>query len=141
LEQDFEIATNEYEYINNALKQDFPRFMMLATQFIDPLFNSFFYMQWVPSLGCRPQKLEDDPNVPFRLNIYYLLLEKMNSFADESKFDLSNVPGAQIAGDYEAKRSDAWSIIENLGIIKRIVSVCKFLHYISDCPLLNQISI
>lgn len=45
LEQDFEIATNEYEYINNALKQDFPRFMMLSTQFIDPLFNSFFYMQ------------------------------------------------------------------------------------------------
>jgi len=45
LEQDFEIATNEYDYINNALKQDMPRFMMLSTQFIDPLFDSFFYMQ------------------------------------------------------------------------------------------------
>lgn len=107
LEQDFEIATSEYEYINNALKQDFPRFMMLATQFIDPLFNSFFYMQ---------------------LNIYYLLLEKMNSFADESKFDVSNAPGAQIAADYESKRSDAWSIIENLGIIKRIVSVSRLVQ-------------
>jgi len=136
LEQDFEIATNEYEYINNALKQDFPRFMMLATQFIDPLFNSFFYMQWVPSFGCGPKYL----NALFRLNIYYLLLEKMNSFADESKFDVSNVPGAQIAQDYESKRTDAWSVIENLGIIKRIVSVCKSLHYISD-RLLNEISI
>jgi amphiphysin len=107
LEQDFEIATNEYEYINNALKQDFPRFMMLATQFIDPLFNSFFYMQ---------------------LNIYYLLLEKMNSFADESKYDISNVPGAQITQEYESKRTDAWSVIENLGIIKRIISVSRMVQ-------------
>ncbi|CAA7271419.1 unnamed protein product [Cyclocybe aegerita] len=107
LEQDFEIATNEYDYINNALKQDLPRFMMLATQFIDPLFNSFFYMQ---------------------LNIFYLLLEKMQSFADESKYDISNVPGAQIAQEYEEKRTDAWSIIENLGIIKRIVSVSRLVQ-------------
>ena len=91
--------------------------------------------------GLPISKLEDDPNVPFRLNIYYLLLEKMSSFASESKFDVSNVPGAQIAGDYESKRSDAWSVIENLGIIKRIISVCKFLHYFSDYPPFNQISI
>ncbi|KAF9569792.1 BAR-domain-containing protein [Agrocybe pediades] len=107
LEQDFEIATNEYEYINNALKQDLPRFMMLTTQFIDPLFNSYFYMQ---------------------LNIYYLLLEKMNSFADDAKYDIANVPGAQISQDYEAKRTDAWSLIENLGIVKRIVSVSRLVQ-------------
>jgi amphiphysin len=47
LEQDFEAATSEYDYINNALKTDLPRFMVLATQFIDPLFHSFFYMQCV----------------------------------------------------------------------------------------------
>ena len=41
------MATNEYDYINNALKTDLPRFMTLSTQFIDPLFNSFFYMQYV----------------------------------------------------------------------------------------------
>ena len=51
LEQDFELASNEYEYINNALKTDLPRFMTLAAQFIDPLFNSFFYMQYV---SCAP---------------------------------------------------------------------------------------
>jgi amphiphysin len=51
LEQDFEIATNEYDYINNALKTDLPRFMQLATNFIDPLFHSFYYMQYV--LGYR----------------------------------------------------------------------------------------
>ena len=104
LEQDFELATNEYEYINNALKVDLPRFMQLAAQFIDPLFNSFFYMQ---------------------LNIYYLILEKMNSFAEEAKYDVTNVPGNQIQADYEGKRTDAWERIENLSIIKRIVSVSK----------------
>ena len=48
LEQDFEVATNEYDYINTALKNDLPRFMTLSTQFIDPLWHSFFYMQCVP---------------------------------------------------------------------------------------------
>jgi amphiphysin len=47
LEQDFEIASNEFENINVALKQDLPRFMMLTTRFINPLFHSFFYMQYV----------------------------------------------------------------------------------------------
>jgi hypothetical protein len=64
-----------------------------------------------------------------RLNIFYLILEKTNSFADEAKYDISNVPGAQIAQDYEEKRTDAWSSIENLGIVKRIISVCKFDDY------------
>ncbi|KAH6917158.1 hypothetical protein BKA70DRAFT_324700 [Coprinopsis sp. MPI-PUGE-AT-0042] len=107
LEQEFEISTNEYEYINTALKQDLPRFMQLATAFIDPLFNSFFYMQ---------------------LNIYYLLLEKMQSFADNSKYDIANAPGPQIQHDYESKRTDAWEHIETLGIIKRIVSVSRLVQ-------------
>lgn len=40
------------------MKQDMPRFMVLATRFIDPLFHSFFYMQCVlsscPSFVPRP---------------------------------------------------------------------------------------
>ncbi|KAF8550314.1 BAR-domain-containing protein [Imleria badia] len=106
LEQDFEIATNEYDYINNALKQDLPRFMQLATQFIDPLFHSFYYMQ---------------------LNIYYLFLEKMNSFA-EGRYNVTNVPASQIQSDYENKRTDAWSQIEDLGITKRILSTSKLVQ-------------
>jgi amphiphysin len=47
LEQDFEIASSEYENVNAAMKQDLPRFMTLATRFIDPLFHSFYYMQYV----------------------------------------------------------------------------------------------
>ena len=60
-----------------------------------------------------------------RLNIYYLLLEKMTSFAEENKFDIANQTGASIAQEYEEKRTDAYATIENLGIIKRIVSVCE----------------
>ncbi|KAJ3894934.1 hypothetical protein GG344DRAFT_86269 [Lentinula edodes] len=107
LEQDFEMATNEYEYINTALKQDLPRFMTLSTQFIDPLFHSFFYMQ---------------------LNIFYILLEKMNNFSEEAKYDISNLPGNEITSNYESQRSDAWSQIEELNITKRIISTSKFVQ-------------
>lgn len=53
LEQDFENAATEYDYINNALKTDLPRFMQLSAQFIDPLFHSFFYMQYALHFSSR----------------------------------------------------------------------------------------
>jgi amphiphysin len=56
-----------------------------------------------------------------RLNIYYMLLEKLQSFG-EGKYDITNVPGANIAADYEGKRTDAWERIEALGITSRMVS-------------------
>ncbi|THH13196.1 hypothetical protein EW146_g6994 [Bondarzewia mesenterica] len=104
LEQDFEVASNEYDYINTAMKQDMPRFMILATRFIDPLFHSFFYMQ---------------------LNIFYMLLEKLNEFA-EGKYDVSLTP-TQIGEEYEEKRGEAWQVIEDLNITKRIISTSKML--------------
>ena len=107
--------------------------MTLATQFIDPLFNSLFYMQWVTLWSCLMTRNSKKSYKMFlffvfvsRLNIYYLILEKMNSFADEAKYDISNISAAQIAEEYEGKRTDAWSIIESMGIVKRIVSVCTF---------------
>jgi amphiphysin len=51
-----------------------------------------------------------------------MLLEKMQAFAEERKINVASVPGSQIAEDYEAKRTDAWSQIEDLGITSRIVS-------------------
>ncbi|KAI0321010.1 hypothetical protein OF83DRAFT_1052026 [Amylostereum chailletii] len=105
LEQDFEIASNEYDYINTAMKQDLPRFMVLATRFIDPLFHSFFYMQ---------------------LNIYYMLLEKMNMFAD-GKYDVA-VPAAQIATDFEARRGETQQTVESLAICQKFVSTSKLVQ-------------
>jgi amphiphysin len=49
----------------------------------------------------------------------------MQSFADNSKYDVATAPGPQIQHDYESKRTDAWEHIETLSIIKRIVSVCE----------------
>ncbi|KAI0932843.1 hypothetical protein AcW1_000150 [Taiwanofungus camphoratus] len=47
LEQDFDVASNEYDQINSTMKTELPRFLVQATQFLDPLFHSFFYMQYV----------------------------------------------------------------------------------------------
>lgn len=56
LEQDYEQALNDYELYNGNMKQDLPQFMVLSTQFIDPLFHSFFYMQYVlPFFALLPQ--------------------------------------------------------------------------------------
>ncbi|KAI0668719.1 BAR-domain-containing protein [Trametes maxima] len=105
LEQDFEVASTEYDYINTAMKNELPRFLVQATQFIDPLFHSFYYMQ---------------------LNIFYLMLEKLNGFA-EGKFEVT-VPAAQIASDYEEHRSDALERIEALNIAKRILSTSRMVQ-------------
>lgn len=45
LEQEFETASADYEYYNNAMKEELPRFFEMATRFITPLFHSFYYMQ------------------------------------------------------------------------------------------------
>ena len=45
VEQDFELASGEYEHFNNMLKTELPAFCTLATNFIDPIFHSFYYMQ------------------------------------------------------------------------------------------------
>ncbi|KAI0045758.1 BAR-domain-containing protein [Auriscalpium vulgare] len=102
LEQDFEIASNDYDNLNNSMKQDLPRFMLLATRFIDPLFHSFFYMQ---------------------LNIFYMLLEKINQFSD-GKYEVS-VPAAQIGEDFIAKRGESAAVVDALSIVQRFISTSK----------------
>lgn len=49
IEQDFEQASQDYEFHNTALKNELPRFFELATAFITPLFQSFYYMQRKPT--------------------------------------------------------------------------------------------
>lgn len=53
-------------------------------------------------------------------------MEKLTGFA-EGKYEI-HVSGAQIAEDYEQKRTDAWERIEGMGITKRIVSTQKMLQ-------------
>lgn len=49
----------------------------------------------------------------------------MTAYAEENAYDISDITGPQIQYDYEQNRTDAWSQIEELGITKRIISVCK----------------
>ena len=54
VEQDFELAAGEYEHYNNLLKQELPQFLQLGTKFINPLFHSFYYMQYVLPPNLNP---------------------------------------------------------------------------------------
>ncbi|KAF8499111.1 BAR-domain-containing protein [Russula emetica] len=117
LEQDFEIASNEYENVNAIMKQDLPRFMMLATRFINPLFHSFFYMQ---------------------LNIFYMILDKINQFS-EGKYTV-DMPASQITAEFEEKRGDAAAVIEALSITQRFISTSKLVaqHRQSGTPPIGR---
>ena len=121
LEQDYENASNDYENLNAAMKQDLPRFMMLATRFIDPLFHSFYYMQYVRFHHA----VSSCPLTPDfrRLNIYYMILDKISQFS-EGKYTI-DVPAAQICVDFEEKRGDSAAVIEALSITQRFISTCE----------------
>ncbi|EJD55053.1 BAR-domain-containing protein [Auricularia subglabra TFB-10046 SS5] len=105
LEQDFEVAANDYDFWNSTMKAELPRFMTLSTQFIDPLFHSFFYMQ---------------------LNIFYLMMEKLQGFTD-GKFSTA-MSGDEIAAEYEERRGDAVERVEALSITHRILSTSRMMQ-------------
>lgn len=91
-ENDVEIATQEYEYFNNLLKEDLPELFRLEREFILPLFQSFYYMQ---------------------LNVFYTLHDKMQNI-DIGYFDLT----LDIEGAFEKKRGDIQQKAEALPIVK-----------------------
>lgn len=45
LEQEFDAASADYEYYNNALKEELPVFFDKVKALVSPLFHSFYYMQ------------------------------------------------------------------------------------------------
>jgi amphiphysin len=45
LEGQLDIATQDYEYLNEMLKEELPRLLQLRTQLIDPMFESFYFIQ------------------------------------------------------------------------------------------------
>jgi amphiphysin len=62
-------------------------------------------------------------NADFRLNVYYIMLDKVQSFAD-GKYDLSR---KDIENIYFEQRGDIGDILEEMGITKRGVSTGEFL--------------
>jgi amphiphysin len=91
-ENEVETATQEFNYFNDLLKEELPRLFALEREFIQPLFQSFYYMQ---------------------LNIFYTLHEKMQH-CDIGYFDLTR----DIEEAFQAKRGDIQEQAEKLTIVK-----------------------
>ena len=90
-ESELEQATQDFEYFNNILKEELPRLFKLEREFIQPLFQSFYYMQ---------------------LNVFYTLHEKMQSI-DIGYFDLT----LDIEAAFQKKRGDIKEQAEQLSIL------------------------
>ncbi|KAI5793129.1 hypothetical protein EDC01DRAFT_85972 [Geopyxis carbonaria] len=91
-ESEVELATQEFDYYNSLLKDELPKLFRLERDFIQPLFQSFYYMQ---------------------LNIFYTLHEKMQAI-NIGYFDLT----LDIEAAFEKKRGDVQEKAEALGIVK-----------------------
>ncbi|KIJ32743.1 hypothetical protein M422DRAFT_61520 [Sphaerobolus stellatus SS14] len=111
LEQEYEAAAAEYEHYNNNLKAELPQFMEMATRFIEPLFHPYYYMQ---------------------LNIFYLMLEKLQGFS-EGRYSVPNTT-AEIADEWQVRRGDIGERVEALSLTKRFVSTTKILATTRGAP-------
>lgn len=91
-EGDVEQATQDFEYFNDLLKDELPKLFKLEQEFIQPLFQSFYYMQ---------------------LNIFYTLHERMQR-CDIGYFDLTR----DIEEAFIEKRGDIQEQVEALSIVR-----------------------
>jgi amphiphysin len=91
-ENEVEQATQEFNYFNDLLKEELPRLFELERDFIQPLFQSFYYMQ---------------------LNIFYTLHERMQR-VDIGYFDLT----LDVEEAFNNKRGDIQERAEALSIVK-----------------------
>lgn len=91
-ENDVELATQEFNYFNDLLKDELPKLFALEREFIRPLFQSFYYMQ---------------------LNVFYTLHEQMQNI-DIGYFNLT----LDIEQAFEEKRGDIREQAEALAIVR-----------------------
>lgn len=91
-EAEVEQATQDYNYFNDLLKDELPKLFRLERDFIQPLFQSFYYMQ---------------------LNVFYTLHDRMQNI-DIGYFELT----FDIEAAYEKKRGDVKEQVEAISITK-----------------------
>ncbi|KAL2141790.1 hypothetical protein VTI28DRAFT_1927 [Corynascus sepedonium] len=92
IENELEQSTQEFNYFNDLLKEELPKLFTLEREFIQPLFQSFYYMQ---------------------LNIFYTLHERMQR-VDIGYFDLT----LDVEEAFHKKRGDVQERAEALSIVK-----------------------
>lgn len=91
-EGEVETATQEFNYFNDLMKEELPQLFRLEREFIQPLFQSFYYMQ---------------------LNIFFTMHEKMQG-CDIGYFDLT----LELEEGFNLKRGDVQEQAEKLSIVK-----------------------
>ncbi|KAI0472576.1 BAR domain-containing protein [Xylariaceae sp. FL0804] len=91
-ESELEQSTQDFNYFNDLLKEELPKLFALEREFIQPLFQSFYYMQ---------------------LNIFYTLHEKMQS-CDIGYFNLT----LELEEAFIQKRGDIQEQAEKLSIVR-----------------------
>lgn len=91
-EANCEQATQDFEYFNDLLKNELPQLFRLEREFIQPLFQSFYYMQ---------------------LNVFYTLHERMQNM-DIGYFDLS----LDVEAAFNKKRGDIEDQVQALEITR-----------------------
>ncbi|KAL2175806.1 BAR domain-containing protein [Thermothelomyces heterothallicus CBS 202.75] len=92
VENELEQSTQDFNYYNDLLKEELPRLFALEREFIQPLFQSFYYMQ---------------------LNIFYTLHERMQRM-DIGYFDLT----LDVEDAFHKKRGDVQERAEALTIVR-----------------------
>ncbi|KAK3846930.1 MAG: hypothetical protein J3R72DRAFT_432743 [Linnemannia gamsii] len=98
LESLLEVATADYEGLNNLLKEELPGYFWLRTQLMEPIFHSFFYLQ---------------------LRIYNILLDRIDPLSKSGYYDLT----MDVLQGYEARKDDITPTLESVELItKRAVA-------------------
>ncbi|KAF9936296.1 hypothetical protein BGZ67_002465 [Mortierella alpina] len=94
LESQLEVATSDYEGLNGLLREELPGFFYYKTQLIEPIFQSFFYLQ---------------------LHIYNVMLDRMGTLAGSGYYDLSK----DVMQGYEARKPETEPTVESVEIITK----------------------
>ncbi|KAF8923116.1 hypothetical protein BGZ58_003324 [Dissophora ornata] len=94
LESQLEVATADYEGLNNLLKEELPGYFWLRTQLIEPVFYSFYYLQ---------------------LRIYNILLDRIDPLSRSGYYDLT----MDVIQGYDTRKADIAPTLESVEIITK----------------------
>ncbi|KAF9903175.1 hypothetical protein BX616_001697, partial [Lobosporangium transversale] len=98
LESQLEVATADYDGLNNLLKEELPGYFWLRTQLMEPIFYAFFFLQ---------------------LRISNILLDRIDPLARSGYYDLT----MDVLQGYESRKGDIAPTLESVEIItKRSIS-------------------
>ncbi|KAG0202949.1 hypothetical protein BGX28_004702 [Mortierella sp. GBA30] len=94
LESQLEVATADYEGLNNLLKEELPGYFWLRTQLMEPIFHSFFFLQ---------------------LRVYNILLDRIDPLSRSGYYDLT----MDVVQGYDARKDDITPTLESVEIITK----------------------